>query len=282
MATPQIEVIENAYEGQKAYKQVFADVSDFAQACRDAGVNFSRDEWRGTVSTAQALDMCSTGDLSNVKRAQDIIDKVNASGIEFGRKQWERGMAGAFPMVPAFLAGEPESMMHMQESDSEQTPIRLFVSTVSSGGVENRELQNRAAAILALVMLLTEVRPTELWIYGELDAYAYAKNLSLPMIRVNTAPLDLSVASYMLAHQGFTRGLMHGYATRAMGFQGSWAFGLGKDEKKRAKVIGSILGATESDIVLGGVYINDAAAHRPLEWLQGQVDSLKQNLAEAA
>src|SRR4249920_655438 len=131
--------------------QVFSSPEDFAGACERAGVNFSGCGGKGGESSAEALRLVRQGDERRVQAAGAICDKFQ-NDIDLGQSwpQWEPDVCGAYPIVPNFLAGVPETMMRRQVVPSDRAPIVIWVCVTSSGGCDAGALEKRGIAIQAL------------------------------------------------------------------------------------------------------------------------------------
>lgn len=131
-------------------------------------------------------------------------------------------VAGMVPNVPAFLAGQPLAMRRRQRDHSERAPVAVIVDTTISAGVSHETLQKRGAAILAFVRLLSARRAVELYAGVGVGTDSYRGGAAYVMTRIDTAPLDLARAAFMLCHTSATRLLGYG---AAKGFNGHWPYG---------------------------------------------------------
>jgi hypothetical protein len=264
---------KKTWHGQTAVFQEFGDVSEFIAAAK-AVRNESKRSWdfgfSGRQTFEQACESALMGNDELAGRAAAMLSRLDDLHIEVPRPVWSPAMAGAFPSVPAFLAGEPESMLAMTDEASDVSPIRIYVSTTSSAGINASDLEKRGVTILALVMALVQIRPVELLLYTEADGDRFRHDWSCPIVRVNTAPLHLGQAAYMLSHQGFSRGLSYCYCSDALGFCGGWMFGAG-DEYKRIKIARELLECGPKDLVLGGAYSNDPIYLNPEKWIRDRI-----------
>lgn len=259
------EVLKNGEDVVHRFK--FNDISDFKKACLSEGCrDFDGTEWRGYMDKKMALNACDVGVKDGIGDAQKLISKLDDSGIEPVKNKWATSIAGAFPNVPAYLAGENECMFNL-ESDADMTaPIKMFVGVTSSTGISDDDLKIRGAAILALTMKLAEVRPVELWVYLDLD-YEYKNNLAnLLMVRVNTTPMDLSVSNFMMVSQGFARGVGMNYLKHKQHYHGGWAF-IDKVTESRTERLKFALEASENDFVVPSAFNGDLIIKDPMGWV---------------
>ena len=245
----------------------FESLSDFGQAMKGLPVRLppsSQKEWTGEYHE-ESMERAINGDTSKVPEAEALLEKINSS-IELKSRQWETGFIGAFPSIPDFVSGHPECMRTLGESSSETTPVRVFVGTSSSAGVDWKNLQSRGVAILAAVMALARSRPVELWTFTSMDGGgSHSSGLSNVMVKVNSNPLRLSEACVALCSIGFDRNLTHNYGRHHNQFEGGWCEQGGSLGGCRLVLEGL---ATEHDIIVPPSHLNDEKIIKdPLGWV---------------
>ncbi len=175
-------------------------------------------------------------------------------------------VAGVFPSVPDFVAGHPECMRRIEQSNSETAPVRIYVCTTSSAAMPWEALQKRGIAVLAATMALSQSRPVELWVCTSLDGrHGGTSNI---MVRINAAPLNLSEACYALCSIGFDRNLTHGYSRWLNGFAGGWSmYGHSESGLRR------MLDAEPTDLVVPPSFVTDEQIIKdPVGWVRGVLD----------
>lgn len=237
----------------------------------DAKKSRGAQNWNGNQTYAQARKMLWQGDSAAVERSEKLLDKMEASGIELETEYWDNDLAGAIPCIPSYLAGSPESMRRLVETNSETSPVKIFASVCLSGGFSATETETRGTAILALVRKLSMIRPVELHIYADMhgrDVNDGRGNCAIPVIKLDTAPLDLTTVSYALANPGFLRQLCFAWGDQR-GFDGAWAWrGSPGSYEKRIK---EEFKAEAQDMVINGAYLSDDLMRNPLKWVNDQV-----------
>lgn len=230
-------------------------------------------EWSGGLDKPQSIAHARTGFDLYVPMAEKLIDKLQLADLDMPVKQWHSRMVGSTPNVPAFLAGEPECMWALENDSSDTSPIRVYVSTTSSSSIKAEALVERGTTVLALVMALATTRPVELWLFSELGYYGRGSNGAIATVRMNTTPLQLGVAAYLLCHQGFTRGLLYDYCDHFMQQDGAFAWGSAFGETRDA-LMREVLGCGPLDIILQGPRDNDDQFKNPIPWIQKQIDKV--------
>jgi hypothetical protein len=225
------------------------------------------DEWRGGLSFDQACKKALTGDLEAVPAAERMYDQIDAEFVVTPGRVNKMDVAGYFPIIPTFLAGDPLCMRRFEQVESDAMPVKVMFSCCVSGGFSADVLRNRGAAVLALVMKLSEVRPVELWVYADL----YGKGgACMPAVRIPTGPLDLSAACHAMANPGFLRQTCFGFA-EAHGFQGSWAWTSSPDSPDARRKTEKLLGIGPDDLLIPGGYLMDKLVTKPVEWVRAQL-----------
>jgi len=243
-----------------------------------------REDFYGDETADQAIQHGLTGNDSLVSKAEQIMDKININ-VESMRPSWERGHAGMFPIVPAYLAGDPQSMMNRVMTESDMAPLSLYVNLVSSQGVTPEKLEQRGIAIRALAMSLVKIRPLNLHLYYSCSGVGdRSKGNNVLICRVNTTPLDLATAAWSLTSQGFARRVCMWMTSRYVaetksefkeGATVSWPEGydapLGVEYGKR---LGAILSPTERFLNIPGVHWKDTTFDDPQRWVLDRIDEI--------
>ena len=268
-----IETTKNNLRGRKVLTARFDSCGDFADACVSlkAGPD-AHASWWGGDSRSELLKQCSFGDNRHVAAAEALLSKINAE-IEIPRPQWQPQVFGAFPVVPEALAGEIECMRMLSSPEEESSPVRVFYDPTSSAVIDAKDLQARGCAALALVMALSAIRPVELWVFTDLDSNH--RDHANVMVKVQTSPLMVSEACYMMCNPGFARCLLYGYAEKTMDFSGMWGFGDHcEDATERARVMADSLRASPSDLVIPGISARDQMVKDPVGWVNNQLEKM--------
>lgn len=222
-------------------------------------------------SLAESVDYAINGNTKLVGEAERLMDKLQTS-IEVRSRQWGGAVAGAFPCVPDYLIGHPESMRKLDDCVSDSTPLRVFCATSSSAGMEWGQLQSRGVAVLAATMALCQSRPVELWTFTPFNGNGAHGECNI-LVRVNSSPLCLSEACVALGSIGFDRnmGMTIGYVEDS--FDGDWArilktAGFG-DEQKTIAACREMLGASDTDLIIPPAHASFKRIYTdPVGWVQ--------------
>ncbi len=263
------------------YRADFQSLADFAEACerlpkttrvarRSDG---AQREWTGE-SWSESIRYCrQNGTEANVPAAEELIDRIQASLPETVSRQWTTDHAGAFPCVPAFIAGEPENMWTLSDAPAESSPVRIFICTTSSAAVSHEDLLRRGCACLALVLLASRTRPVELYTYTALDA-RHRRGDSVIVLRLHSHPMMLSEVSYVLTSAGFDRNLTHAYAEHHWRYSGGWSESAETDNYRAGPAQRRMLGLEEQDVLIGPAHCNDPAVNDPIGFVNGELARL--------
>lgn len=207
-----IPVYNSPAEAAAAHKAAFPKASAVTSA----------DAWTGN-SGAVTIQRALTGGFSeHIPEAEKLMEKLQDAMPASWRDVWTRDVAGAFPDVPSYLAGDPECMFRRLPQNQENHPVKVVVCLTSSGAVNNSILIRRGVAVLALSMALQAIRGCQLYVCGMLGPSGVSLNHSDPhakelgggvaLCRIPSDPLSLTEACFALCDGGFGRGIMNNLA----------------------------------------------------------------------
>jgi hypothetical protein len=110
------------------------------------------------AASADRLRLVGRNDLRS-------IDRGEMEALIPASRAWrtKNSVIGTCPNVPHYLAGNPYNMRLKRRSTSATAPLWIFVELVASAGVDTKTCLKRGAAMLALLRILANVRPVELW-----------------------------------------------------------------------------------------------------------------------
>ena len=180
-------------------------------------------KFNGFTTWDQAATRAGLGHDDAVPQAKKLLDKLEAS-ISVETIAYTSSVAGVFPNVPEYLAGEPECMMEPTPSTSDQAPLAVYVDLTTSEGITADQYRKRGIAVLALAMMLSQVRPISLHVCTVMGCRKRidGENASLVTARIETAPLDLARAAYAMTDVAVPRRLFYGISEQVHEFEGSW------------------------------------------------------------
>lgn len=226
-------------------------------------------DWYGNITWEQAVELTRTGDPSIVPRVNALVDQVEQAAVETPTREWVPSQAGAYAVVPEYLAGAPRCMRMVTYDETERGPIGIYVNVSSSCSYDYDALLTRGAAILALVEKIQLVRPVDLYIVATLDNGSKGAN-NVIVIKVDTRPIDIGLISPLIAHCGVDRHLNHVLGKSAGGTFGvGWAKCHGSREE-----FGKFVGLNETDLYILPSHLYDADANLmtdPVKWINAKL-----------
>lgn len=218
------------------------------------------------------------GDDALVSQAQALLDKIEHGGLEVPTTHWEPSVAGAFPVVPSFLAGQPDCMMEMRAASDTRAPVRILVDLTSSGGISAEALHARGVALMALAMLLSAERPVDLRAAVALDngrGRSANRGMSAAVFRIETAPLEFATACYALTSQGVARGVGYNWLNVNAGAEGAWAWCDNPAHPLYEKLSRAAFGLGPDDIYIGPVHSDYRDWLNPVAWLTAKLAAFR-------
>lgn len=248
---------------------ILGDMTDFLALAKNSGF-YPRDAWKGGLDANGVNHAIEHGHLPSAAQSEKFLAEVESliPQAPTSRHEIIDDVVGAFPNVPAFIAGQPLSMRRKVKRPNEFQPIAVVVDLTSSAVISAETVAKRGAAILALVRALSARRPVELWIGCGLDANSQ-RNALWQFYKMDTAPLDLARTAFMLAHPGACRGAMHQIAYgREYRFEGNWPYGTGpvREDKFRAILARAMPHVTDV-IACPSIYATDQSVSNPVAWI---------------
>lgn len=264
--------IPEVYNGSRKDHFIIGDgLMDFHNLCVSKNVWHGSGEWTNRMSSDTALECVKRGHLPSVAPSDKFLTMVeNILPAPTAKHEWTDDVQGAIPNVPAFLSGHPMNMRRKIKRENEAAPIAVVVDAVLSGGIDNDDLEKRGAAVLALVRALSSRRPVELYIGGGLQADSV--DAQWFFWRVDTAPLDLARAAFMLVHAAPTRGLLYGLGRKMHNFHGAWPYA----DYETGRILGDKIVRRAfphmSDMIfVPGAFMTDESIKNPVEWVRKNV-----------
>lgn len=227
----------------------------------------NRLSWTGGITFQEALDYSIKGDSRNVAKAMALLDDLAETIPPTKSFKVIKSTHGGRCNFGDWQAGAPLPMRRRVRSLQDVGPLKIIVSTTSSAAIDARTMEQRGITILALLLRLQEIRPVDLYLLAEL--HGYPDGWSYQLIKMESRPLDVSVAAFCLSNVGFARQLTYAYGTKMDNFSGGWPSNYHtttyvQSRRKR-------LNLASSDMVIGEVYMSDELVKQPKLWLAKQL-----------
>lgn len=260
------------------------ELADFARTnCANNGEwTNNASAWTGGDSSDSACRKAKSGDLAGVARSDALLERFERFAFETERQRWVDDVCGGFPNVPAFLSGHPLAMRRRIADKDGAAPLAVIVDLTTSAGISADTIEKRGAAILALVRLLTMRRPVELWA-GVMTGATGNRNLCGVFCRLETAPLDLATAAYVMTSAGFPRAVCYPIAKTTAAFGGGWPYNDHTITKAHMREICAAAFHHASDtLCIPPVHIDDQITRDPEGWIEARLAELAPTQLEAA
>ena len=146
---------------------------------------------------SQVLKDITTGWDEGSKKSQEILDKIEGKlNIETSAYKTQSSVVGSLVNVGAYLSGNPMCMRMRRKQMENTNPVNLILDVTVSAGTSQNEIFNRGVATLALTRVVSQSRPVNLRVVTGMLIEGYNGVISIP---IETAPLDLARASYLLS-----------------------------------------------------------------------------------
>jgi hypothetical protein len=249
----------------------FAEFADRVPE-KERAATAERIKWWGGMTYGQSIAALRNGDESAVPASDKLLGEMEAL-VPISRT-WRtmNSVIGACPNVPQYLAGNPFNMRLRRRSTSATAPLSIFVELAASAGVDTKTCLKRGAAMLALVRMLTNVRPVELW---SVIAIGRRNSRSTLCVRLDTAPLDLARSAHVFTHPSVFRAL--GYRSLEnefypRGWNGEWPFDdHGLHVRSAAESYRRVLVPCSDLLFIPPVHVADLYLSKPAEWLRAMI-----------
>jgi hypothetical protein len=159
----------------------------------------------------------------------------------------------------------------MEHEQDEAAPITVLVATTCSAGISAATLEKRGTVILALVMALSRVRPVSLQALALTDGSHEGETIITNVI--NTNPLDLATACYVMTSAGFARRLTYGLAREKNNFSGGWPrrFTYGKSGPYYDYLKSRLVADPSKCLIIPAAELHDELLSQPLKWIEKQI-----------
>jgi hypothetical protein len=262
-----------------------SELADFADAnCAHKHNYMQGGSWYGGDNGRAATRKTRQGDLSRVPASDALMTKFERFAFDTERQIWADDISGGFPNVPAYLAGHPLAMRRRLRDESAGHPLAIIVDLTTSSGVSAKTIERRGAAILALTRILTMRRPVELWAGCMTGADSGNKNLGAVFCKLETQPLDVATAAYVMTSAAFPRALCYAISGVECGYSdGGWPYNDHSASRKHLPEIcaQAFTHATET-LCIPAIHISDDIADDPEGWIERKLSELAPTTLEAA
>lgn len=259
----------------------FRSVADFADAaflavnasgCAKTYESGTPRKWAGGT-VEDCARFCRCGDVSAVAEASAFADRINDSvDIAGAVDTWGLDVAGAFPCVPAYLAGDVDNMWSRADDSSSRGVLDVYFDLGVSCSVDQKKMRRRGVCVLAVLLALQRVR--------RVRAHLYTAERIGNFIMDFSYPFDVSEIAAFCGKTCITRIYSYSFAVlcgdNSVGWS-SWAMGQTGSEATEKDALVEFAGIDEGSLVLPSGVIGDLADYddtRFVEYLNGLIASV--------
>lgn len=240
-------------------------------------------QWYGGETAEATLRLTALGDTTLVPKAEALLAQLNTE-IAVPRRTWERAPAGAFCSVPDVLAGLPTPMRRLRHTQDERAPLTILVTTTSSAGISAALLRKRGTVILALVLALSRIRSVSLRQLTVLNGTRDGTGETAITAEINTTPLDIATACYVLTSAGFARRLTYDLARTLNGSTGLWPrdYAYSNSAHYFTALVPRLGLDPKQTLLISSAEAADTILSTPVAWVNAQVARFTQDQEAAA
>lgn len=166
-------------------------------------------DWYGTYSLDEALQLAEHGWAEGTAQILRNVPTGAISGLAQLIPALHYDVAGEFPDVGAYCAGEPEHMVWQDADRADVQPVvKIAFAGSASCNVKGREIINYGIAALSYIdALQTSGRSVEIYWHSYLRDTKGAMCCLRVAINNTAAPIDADRLAFMLAHPSMFRRL---------------------------------------------------------------------------
>lgn len=173
---------------------------------------YAPERWNGNVTFDGAINLAYQGWPEGRSKIVKTLDAATYLQKNAVRPSINLDVAGAYPIVPLAIAGDPAAMVDIGDVSAQARPIvRIWLNIGASVGVSETHLINRGVAILSHVdRLENEGKSVEVTlVYSAFRDKSGGDGLITKIIAKRAGePLEIDRLAFALAHPAMVRRLM--------------------------------------------------------------------------
>lgn len=196
----------SAWGSPEAFARHIAS-QDRKKCWHDAGWEYG-EEWSGSKSMDESLEMAANGWPKGATTVSKIRDRVLAQN-PIRKQPIKYGIAGSTPNVPRAISGNPLSMRADEYGRNKRKPVITLICNMSANcGVESGTINNRAAALTALIDQI-EVRGYCVEVVATATSYrGNFKAVTSVVVKQSHQPADIGRLAFGLGQASMFRRLV--------------------------------------------------------------------------
>lgn len=161
------------------------------------------DTWAGG-SFKEFMENSRKGDPSYARKAEKYVENFSNLAIQDYAFDMDYNTQIGVLDYHAAQAGNPACMFGPTVDLTEKSPVHIYVDAWTSATVKARAMEMRGVAVLSLAIALSMFRPVMVKLVTGLH-HSPTRTDMIQIVDVPTAPMDLSMASWMLGSPTFFR-----------------------------------------------------------------------------
>jgi hypothetical protein len=222
--------------------------------------------WFGTRSWTEAMDLVRKGWPEGREKMARAMSVAAQATNHASAPSMSMDVAGAYPMIPAAVAGDPMNMVSFAPIEDRRRPIvRLFVSCVYSAGYSASAVMNFGAALMGYVDALEETGHRTEITMAYLSDYRGQRIMPTVLVKRAEDALDVDRMAFVIAHPSFLRRLMFGLLETVPEWEASHCPGYGMPvAPKRDELPEDVIYLPGVNALEGAALVSPAAAIKAL------------------
>jgi len=278
------------FESIESYAKLVGERQNYSE--ESGGFGYGSSSWDDGIGFSSAIKLSIHGHPPLVGQTAAAVDSLVT---EFqirqeSRKAYISHVSGSRVSVPEYLAGSPFCMKRKAAIQRPERAINIYVCTTCAAAVSAQNMLKRGVTIMALLeyLQLTQVS-VELFLTAE--THGRTDGDFIQVIKVESNPLDLSTASFAIAHPAFARHVTYTMAKAMDGFNGAWgrehnnscsgssSWGVFNPELYLPK-ISKAVGMSPGDIYIPApTYNDDEIISHPDMWLSKRIETIRESFS---
>lgn len=169
----------------------------------------SQNEWAGTKSLKEALDLCKYGDEELGTYVYNQVLKINKiDTVNKNRQAYINDIVGFTPNVPNYVMGIPTNMIRDNRNIIKSKIVNIYINLSAHAGVDSRDIKKNAAKYVAAINQL-EKEGYRCNVYTGNVAGTWTDDEYAVIVKVKSdrEPLNLVKMAFPMCHPSMLRRL---------------------------------------------------------------------------
>lgn len=209
------------------------------------------------------INLLTTGDTSSVDQINALMEQLEVE-VAIPHKIQTPAVYGHRVNMGGYLSGSPLTMYRRKHEPSNHEPIKIYINTVSSIGIDADTINKRGAALAAFALALGAHRTVYLTPFTfSADHRGKLTNGCVLSCDIATSPIVLSeVAAHTSVYVARYANCLACHSTDPLT---DWSHTLPTAHDTELK---QILNVQPDDIFLGALHLRDPLVSNPVQWIK--------------